>query len=157
MPLLRERLPQKIQLYYASGLRSSRPFHDMAGLTCLGSVPHHRMPEIYREMDILFMPTIREGLSLAILEAMACGLPVVATDDSSIPEQIEEGLGGYLCAREDIDGFAERIMTLAESPASRKQMGEFNQTRVEQQFSVEKMISEYRQLFEAGSERGGSS
>jgi glycosyltransferase involved in cell wall biosynthesis len=148
LPLLRARLPQTIQLYYASGLRKSCPFQDMAGLTCLGSIPHHRMPAIYREMDILFMPTVREGLSLAILEAMACGLPVVATDGSSIPEQIVEGRGGYLCSRLDIDAFVDRILTLADSPASRKEMGEFNRAKAEEQFNKGKMITQYRELFE---------
>ena len=55
------------------------------------------------------MPTVREGLSLAVLEAMACGLPVVASACSSLPEQIDNGMGGFLCPVGDVVAFAEKI------------------------------------------------
>ena len=55
------------------------------------------MPERYGSMDILLMPSVREGFGLSIAEAMACGLPVVATNCSAIPELIDDGKGGFLC------------------------------------------------------------
>ena len=81
-------------------------------------------------MDILLMPTVREGLSLAVLEAMSCGLPVVASNCSSLPEQIDEGLGGFLCPVGDVNMFAERLNYLADSPKIRKNMGQYNREKV---------------------------
>jgi len=99
-------------------------------------------------MDILLMPTVREGLSLSVLEAMACGLPVVASDCSSLPEQIDKGRGGYLCTVGDVDEFAEKLNHLADSPNERKEMGQYNRWKIEKYFTVKKMVNEYKKLFE---------
>ena len=99
-------------------------------------------------MDILLMPTVREGFGLAVAEAMACGLPVVASDCSSIPELIDDGKGGYLCPIGDVDAFAEKINLLAESPTLRREMGEYNRTKVEKLFTLDRMVKNYQALFE---------
>ena len=99
-------------------------------------------------MDILLMPTIREGFGLAVAEAMACGRPVVASDCSSIPELIDDRKGGFLCPVGDVKAFAEKINILAESPNLRKEMGEYNREKVEKMFTLDRMINEYRALFE---------
>ena len=95
------------------------------------------------------MPTAREGLSLSVLEAMACGLPVVASNCSSLPELIDEGKGGFLCPVGDVAAFAEKINVLADAPELRRQMGEYNRAKVEKLFTLERMVSEYRELFES--------
>ena len=107
------------------------------------------MPDIYRSKDLLLMPTVREGLPLAVLEAMACGLPVVASDCSSLPELIDHGKGGFLCPVGDVAAFAEKVNLLAESPALRREMGEYNRARVERMFTLDRMASEYEALFES--------
>ncbi len=94
------------------------------------------------------MPTVREGFGMAVAEAMACGLPVVASDCSSIPELIDDGKGGYLCPVGDVKAFAEKINLLAESPNLRREMGEYNRTKVEKMFTLEKMAKGYQELFE---------
>jgi glycosyltransferase involved in cell wall biosynthesis len=110
-------------------------------------VPFEKMPMRYKEMDILVMPTVREGLSLSVLEAMASGLPVVASNCSSLPEQIDDGKGGFLCPVGDAEAFAERINILADSAKLRREMGGYNRAKVEQKFSLEQMVNEYRKLF----------
>ena len=57
--------------------------------------PYDAMPALYRDVDMLLYPTVREGFGLSVAEAMASGLPVVATDCSSIPELMEDGKGGF--------------------------------------------------------------
>jgi len=104
--------------------------------------------KIYQEADILLFPTVREGFGLAAAEAMACGLPVVATDCSSLPELIVHGKGGYLCQLGNVEEFATRINELAASPRLRREMGEFNRARVEKKFTVGRMVKEYVQLFD---------
>jgi glycosyltransferase involved in cell wall biosynthesis len=94
------------------------------------------------------MPTVREGMSLAILEAMASGLPVVASDCSSMPELIESGAGGFLCPIADVQSFANKINLLADEYSLRQSMGAYNRSKVEKSFSLQSMIKEYRLLFE---------
>ncbi|HOH18628.1 MAG TPA: glycosyltransferase family 4 protein, partial [Bacilli bacterium] len=96
----------------------------------------------------LLFPTVREGFGLAAAEAMACGLPVVATDCSSLPELIDEGNGGFLCPLGDVDAFTYKINLLAENPQLRREMGEYNRAKVEKMFTLERMVNQYKELFE---------
>ena len=93
------------------------------------------------------MPTVREGFGLAIAEAMACGLPVVASNCSAIPELIDDGKGGFLCPIGDVQAFADKINLLAESPRLRLQMGEYNRAKIEQKFTLARMVKKYQALF----------
>lgn len=141
-------LNKNVRMYYTQGLRTRRVLPSGPGLKSIGPVPFKEMPKRYRQMDILLMPTVREGFSLAVLEAMACGLPVVASDCSSLPEQIDNGMGGFLCPVGDVGAFAEKLNLLADSPRLRHEMGEYNRSKVEKLFTVQRMVSEYRNLFE---------
>ena len=114
----------------------------------IGAVPYSDMPKVYQDADILLFPTVREGFGLAAAEAMACGLPVVATNCSSLPELIDNGKGGFLCPVGDVEAFAEKINLLADSPKLRREMGEYNRSKVEKMFTVQRMVSEYKDLFE---------
>ena len=141
-------LHPKITIFYTQGLRSSKVLTDSPNLQSVGAVPFKEMPYKYQQMDILLMPSVREGFSLAVLEAMACGLPVVANNCTSLPEQIDDGKGGFLCPIGDVRSIAEKINFLAESPGLRREMGEYNRVKVEKMFTVEKMTAGYRELFE---------
>ena len=143
-----DRLIRNIKIFYTQGLRQQGqlPQHDR--LSPIGPVNYKDMPTRYREMDILLMPTVREGFSMAVLESMASGLPVVATDCSSLPEQIEDGKGGFLCGIGDVDAFAEKINLLADSNRLRQEMGAYNRGKTEENFTLDRMVSQYRALFE---------
>jgi glycosyltransferase involved in cell wall biosynthesis len=106
------------------------------------------MPELYNSVDMLLFPTVREGLSLAALEAMACGLPIITTDCASMPELVDDASGGYLCPAGDTSAFAARINELANTPILRKEMGAYNRARIEKDFTRTRMIREYLELFE---------
>jgi len=154
LPSILEKLNQNVEVLYTAGLR------DFKGLSChprllnLGKVPYERMPELYQSVDILLFPTVREGLPLAVMEAMACGLPVVATNCSSLPELIDHGEGGFLCGLGDVGDFANKINLLAGDYQLRKEMGEYNREKVEREFTLGRMISEYQQLFAKVLQRG---
>jgi glycosyltransferase involved in cell wall biosynthesis len=143
-----ERLDRSINIIYTSGLRSSGMLADHSQLQCLGTIPYHKMPAVYQDADILLFPTVREGLALAALEAMSCGLPVVATDCSSFPELIDDGKGGFLCPLGDVDAFADKIRLLAQNPQLRRGMGDYNRAKVEKMFTLDRMICQYQELFE---------
>lgn len=147
--LIAERLDDNIVIQYTAGLRTKSQLPRVANLENLGAVPHEKMPEIYQQADVLLFPTVREGLSLAAMEAMACGLPVVATHCSSLPELVVDGKGGYLCGLEDVEAFARYINELAGSPRQRREMGQFNRQKIVDDFSLTKMISDYKELFES--------
>lgn len=148
LPSIAKKLSKNVHLYYTQGLRTRNIFPSGTGLYPVGSVYFEDMPDRYNEMNILVMPSVREGFGLAIAEAMACGLPVVASDCSAIPELVDHGKGGFLCPVGDVDAFAEKINILADSPRLRKEMGEYNRAKVEKMFTVERMVNEYKDLFE---------
>ena len=146
-------LGKKFELYYTAGLANTSLTTEglnasAASLIPVGRVTHSDMPELYNRMDILFMPSVREGFGLCVAEAMACGLPVVAADASALPELVVHGQGGYLHPIDDLQACVEAIVTIAENPKVARQMGQFNRARVEQLFTLARMVEEYRQLFE---------
>lgn len=143
-----DRLDRNITIHYTSGLQPAGNLVNHPQLHCLGAVPYQKMPALYQDADILLFPTVREGLPLAAMEAMSCGLPVIATDCSSLPELIDDGKGGFLCPLGDVDAFADKIRYLAENPKLRREMGDYNRAKVEIMFTLDRMVGEYQDLFE---------
>lgn len=143
-----ERLDKRINILYTSGLQPTGMSLSHPQLKCVGSIPHQQMPVLYQAADMLLLPTVREGFVLAVVEAMACGLPVVATNCSSLPEMIDNGEGGFLCPLGDVNAFAEKINLLAENPQLRREMGDYNRAKVEQRFTMDKMVVQYQKLFD---------
>ena len=86
--------------------------------------------DICSQADLFAFPSRREGLGLAPLEAMHCGLSLVASDTRGIQDYTFEGKSGYLRNSEDADGFAEAIGRLAADPDMRRRFGEFNRNTV---------------------------
>ena len=103
------------------------------------------VPGFLAGLDVFVMGSKSEGLPLAILEAMAAGLPVATTAVGGIPELIEEGVTGWLCPPSQPESLAA-IMKLAIS-ANRRQMGEMARTRIRNTHSVEQMAIGYEALF----------
>lgn len=143
-----DKLDDGIEILYTQGLRTKHHLPPSKQLRNLGNIPYSAMPDIYQNADILLFPTVREGFGLAAAEAMASGLPVVATDCSSLPELIIDRNGGYLCELGNVQEFADRINGLAASPDLRKEMGEFNRACVEKKFTLDRMVRQYEELFE---------
>jgi glycosyltransferase involved in cell wall biosynthesis len=148
LPLIAEGLDDGIEILYTVGLRSNNCIPSHPKLVNLGSVKFVDMPAIYQQADMLLFPTFREGFGLAAAEAMSCGIPVVATNASSLPELVVHGHGGYLCEPGNVIDFAEKINLLASSPNLRQSMGGFNRERVLKKFSVRRMVRDYKALFE---------
>jgi len=147
IPIL-NKLNSNIEIVYTAGLRGKGDLGYDSRLVNVGRVEYSDMPQLYQSADILLFPTVREGFGLAAAEAMACGLPVVATNCSSLPELIDEGQGGFLCGLGDVDDFAAKINLLAESEGLRQEMGAYNRAKVEEMFTLNRMVSEYKEFFE---------
>ncbi|MGB1339431.1 MAG: glycosyltransferase family 4 protein [Cycloclasticus pugetii] len=155
LPIL-ERLNPNVEIMYTSGLRGLGALSNHPRFVNVGKVPYEGMPHLYQSADLLLFPTVREGLPLAVLEAMSCGLPVVATNCSSLPELIDEGKGGFLCSLGDTDEFAEKINLLAETEDLRKEMGGYNRVKIERSFTQGQMVLKYQQLFDEVAQRSHS-
>jgi glycosyltransferase involved in cell wall biosynthesis len=91
---------------------------------------------VLRRADVLVHPARWEGFGLALLEAMLCGLPVVATRVSSIPEIVADGETGLLVPPDDADALRQALGRVLDDPAG---MGEAGLRRAREQFSVERM------------------
>ena len=114
----------------------------------VGSVKHEKISDWLSAGDIFVFPSYKEGLPNAVLEAMACELPVVATKVGGIPEAVREGKTGYLVAPKDVAGLVEAIEKLIRDPDYAQKMGKNGRQRVLDEFSwdqhTEKMMALYR-------------
>lgn len=101
---------------------------------------------LLQNCDIFVLPTYYEAISLSILEAMACGLPVVASKVGGIPEVVKDGDTGFLVAPKDINQLRDRLERLILSKKLREEMGQKGRERVIAFFSIEKTRNEIAQL-----------
>lgn len=92
-------------------------------ITWLGKVPHDDVGWVMSTGDVFILPSLSEGLPTVVCEAMACGLPVVATAVDGTPEIVDEPATGLLVQPHDIDGIAAALSRLLDNPALRAQMG----------------------------------
>lgn len=94
------------------------------------------IPELCAASDVFLFPSYQEGLPVALMEAMAAGLPAICSNIRGNTDLIEDQKGGYLFEPDDVNGFADAIGRLAKDPALRKTMGENNIKKVKQ-FDIE--------------------
>jgi glycosyltransferase involved in cell wall biosynthesis len=107
---------------------------------------HSDISQFMKSFDIFTLPSLSEGLSSAILEAMATSLPIVATAVGGIPELVKNGENGLLVAPGDPAALARAIQQLVENPEESRRMGERGRDRMEAQFTLERKIRETEQL-----------
>lgn len=141
-------LPAGVELAFTAGLRAER-VAGTPGLVALGQVPYEQMHRLYQQADVLLFPTRREGFGLCVAEAMACGLPVVSSRCSAIPELVDEDRGGFLLPPDDVAGMVAALHKLLAEPALRADMGAYNRERAVRDFALPRMLAQYRELFSA--------
>lgn len=106
------------------------------------------VPRFMRELDLFVLPSLAEGISNTVLEAMAAGLPVVATRVGGNPELVEEGRTGMLVAAGDSRALAEAIAGYVEDPDMAARHGSAARRRAEQRFGLHAMMHKYLELYE---------
>jgi glycosyltransferase involved in cell wall biosynthesis len=117
------------------------------------------VPRLLPHFDVLWLPSAYEGQSNAVMEAMAAGVPVVATDIPGTRELVVGGETGYLVSTEGwppnattvnktvAAGLARHTIRLLDDPALAKRLGEAAQKRMRDEFSVERMVARYADLY----------
>jgi glycosyltransferase involved in cell wall biosynthesis len=108
------------------------------------------LPRLYREADVCAVPTVaQEGLSRTSVEAMASGLPVVASRIGGLPSTVLDGATGLLCEPGDPDDLAHKLEALLDDPGLRRRMGLAGRRRFEEEFTWDVVIERhYRPLFQ---------
>jgi sugar transferase (PEP-CTERM/EpsH1 system associated) len=106
------------------------------------------VPQLLRGFDIFALPSLAEGISNTILEAMASGLPVVATRVGGTPEIIVDGVTGMLVPSADPTAMARALSSYIEKPGLMKCHGRAGRERVERVFSIERMVQQYEATYE---------
>jgi glycosyltransferase involved in cell wall biosynthesis len=99
-------------------------------------------------MDVFALPSLSEGLPIALLEAMASGRPVVATNVGGVPELLVDGETGFLVPPRDSEALASRLIWLLKDGEAAKRLGVNGRKRVLQHFSLQSMATDYQRLYE---------
>jgi glycosyltransferase involved in cell wall biosynthesis len=145
------RAPVRLEVFGAGSLSGEleRQAHD-AGVDARfhGHVPDARAR--LRELDVLVQPSRADNFPLAVLEAMAAGIAVVATRVGGVPELVVDGETGLIVEPEDAAALAEALDSLAAHPARRRELGRRGRARVLEEFTPERMahrtVALYRDL-----------
>jgi len=132
----------------AGGLGILRDVHFV------GFLPQPKLLELYASSHLFLHPSEispnqdQEGVPNSVLEAMATGLPVVATRHGGIPEAVDHGRTGFLVAEEDHVGLANAMQLITSSPATLKQMGERAHAAVVERFGQDAQIDQLESFYE---------
>jgi glycosyltransferase involved in cell wall biosynthesis len=104
--------------------------------------------DLLPELDVFVLSSIREGLPLALLEAMACGVPVVATAIGNVPRVVRDGENGDLVAPADSRALAAAICRMLESPDRAESLGAAARAWVAAEYSLDATVRRYQELYD---------
>ena len=148
-PALRARL--RLVMVGDGPLRvEARRMLDAAGVAHLAWLPGERedVPNVMRALDCFVLPSLAEGISNTILEAMASGLPVLATEVGGNAELVVAGVTGALVAAGDAESLANGLVQMAGDPTRAVAFGRAGRARVEEYFSLPAMVAAYQGLYD---------
>lgn len=156
-----------VQEFYGSSLRTwlakevlrrGRSYHDAlrarlspAAAACmrfLGTVPQPELIRAYREADLLVLPSVwQESYGLPVAEAMACGVPVLASASGGVPELLADGVTGRLVPRLDAPALASALRELASDPPRLRTMGRAARARAERLLTWTRSAERLEQVY----------
>lgn len=113
-----------------------------------GWVSGDKKDEVLKHSDIYILPSYNEGLPMSILEAMACGLPIISTPVGGISEAVEEGVNGFLVQPGDSQAIAEKIDLLASTRPLREQMGQESYKIAKEKFDIKIIIKQLQDIYD---------
>lgn len=112
-----------------------------------GFVHPEEIRNAYSIMDIFVLPSLTEALGLVLLEAMAMGIPAIATNVLGVPDIIEDRKTGYLVSRADASAISKAVISLLSDKAHAESMGKTGQDFVREEFSVRKFVNRIEEVY----------
>jgi alpha-maltose-1-phosphate synthase len=145
------RLGQGFELAFTSGRLPNSHGNLPANMHCLGKLSLDEVRDAYRRADALLFPSRLEGLPRTVMEALACGTPVIAANTSSLPEAVDHLGTGMLCPVDDAPAFAAAAHLLAADDHLWADMVTAARQSALTRFSLDRMVREYIALASAAS------
>ncbi|HLQ77553.1 MAG TPA: glycosyltransferase [Terriglobia bacterium] len=151
LPMVLERYPKVRLLVVGDGAQRStlEKFTEMMGLN--GSVVFTGfrldVSNLLREASISVLPSLSEGLSNVLIESMAAGVPVVATDVGGNPEVVQDGVTGILVPPRNPNALARAILQMLDDPGLAECMGKVGVLRIQHRFSIDRALHETEHLY----------
>jgi len=127
--------------------RLIRSCNVQSEVSLVGSVEHDEIGKYYRQSDVLIHPSVSEGIPVVLMEAMAAGLPVIASDITGIPELVDDGRNGLLVQARDPEQLAAAAMRLIEDEDLRSRLGRSARRTILNEFHVDSRTAEVARLF----------
>jgi glycosyltransferase involved in cell wall biosynthesis len=152
LPELAQREPRLRVLVFGRGplerpLRQEIAARGLADVVTLAGF-RDDLPALLPGLDLLVHPAAREGLGLALVEAAAAGVPVVACAAGGVPDVVVDGVTGALVPTGDVGALQAAVTRLLESPAERERLGAAARARAERRFSIEGLVAAHLSLYE---------
>jgi glycosyltransferase involved in cell wall biosynthesis len=107
------------------------------------------IPRVLPVMQAFVLPSLYEGFGISILEAMAVGIPVIATSVGGIPEFVTHDMTGLLVEPGNVIALAGAIKRVLENPEQARQMGLKGQEHVREKYGIAKVVQQHEQVYEA--------
>lgn len=117
-------------------------------LMWVGTVPNEQMPSYFAASDIVVLPSLMEATSIAGLEAMASGIPLVATHVGGIPEIVQDGKTGVLVEPASAAALADAVLRLLENDSLRREMGQTARRTIESDFTWDAVAARTAAVYE---------
>jgi starch synthase len=136
------------ELHFTAGLKTENMACSQTNMVRLGRLSNEQLICAYQECDALLFPSRFEGFGYAALEAMACGKPVITSNNTALPEVVVDGVTGILCDTDDTEAFANACRLLADDPESCSLMGSAGRQRAIDLFTESTALKLYLDLID---------
>lgn len=149
LPEIMRRLGDGFELRYTGDARAFGVLTQLpANMVSLGRLNGTAaLVAAYQECDALLFPTRLEGFGLVAAEAMACGLPVIAANNTALPEVVIDGETGFLCPTDDVDAFVHVIEMLRDDPNQWQTMRACAVRHAQAHLTEERQVAQYLELY----------